>query len=590
MPRTSTHHQVKDMVKPLNLTHPAPSYTATNGFNIVQTIMKILKLPITRNRKPKSPANFHLLRYFSATSLLALMLTAGFLSWFYQRKFQADLSYIGETSNVELTKMLSRAMTEEIQSFIHNSQYYTNQALATASITQKFETQLQRHIKDLAITKVKLFDPNGRTIYSTDLTQIGGSKADYAGFQKAINQQVFSALENYNSLRQFWQLKPAPHTLLSSYIPIYNDQGTTVIGVMEMYRDVTPFSLAITLSQQRVLLSVLASFILLYLALFSIVNRAANILKRQQQELTNANTQLTQKTQEISQTLAKLKETQAQLIHQEKMSGLGRMVAGVAHELNNPTSFVKGNLDHTLNSVQDLLELLQLYQHHYPHPPTEIQEQQDTIDLDFIAEDLPRCLQSMKAGTSRIQDIVLALRIFSRLDEAKVKSVAIAENLASIWGLLNYRLMAHHIEVIEDYANLPPIECDAAELNQVFFQILSNAIDALAESDRPHKTITITGETIDHHYIRLTLKNNGNPIDSSIQGKIFDPFFTTKPIGQGTGMGLTICYQIIQKHQGTIEVHSTPQATAFVITLPIQWQNCPVPRPTVLSSTGSNSA
>jgi signal transduction histidine kinase len=255
------------------------------------------------------------------------------------------------------------------------------------------------------------------------------------------------------------------------------------------------------------------------------------------------------------------------------MSSLGQMVAGIAHELNNPTAFVRGNLDHADQCMQDILSLLQLYQQYLPETPTDIQTKIEEIDLDFIIQDLPGCLQSMRNGTARIQDIVLSLRTFSHLDESKVKLTNLSENLASIWSLLNYRLLASGIEVIEDYHELPEIESDAAELNQVFFHILSNAIDALEEVKKEtDKYIKITGKVIDTTTIEIDIINNGLPIQERIKSRIFDPFFTTKSVGKGSGMGLTICYQIMQKHNGNLAVQSTPTETIFKLVMPIHWQ------------------
>lgn len=280
-----------------------------------------------------------------------------------------------------------------------------------------------------------------------------------------------------------------------------------------------------------------------------------------------------ERTQELQAALQNLKQTQAQLIQTEKMSGLGQLVSGVAHEINNPINFIYGNLTYTNEYTQDLLKLIELYQQQYSNPTAVIQEQLKAIDLDFIKSDLPKVLSSMEMGTERIKKIVGSLRNFSRLDEAEVKAVDIHDGIDNTLLLLNHRLK-QGIEVIKKYETLPLIPCHPAQLNQVFMNILVNAIDALtAQESQLNKQIVIQTQKFNTHEIRIAIWNNGKEIPVEIKDKLFDPFFTTKPVGQGTGLGLTICYQIVEKHAGTIEVFSEPgRGTEFAITLPIHRQ------------------
>lgn len=263
--------------------------------------------------------------------------------------------------------------------------------------------------------------------------------------------------------------------------------------------------------------------------------------------------------------LSELRQTQAQLVQAEKMSSLGQLVAGVAHEINNPVNFIYGNLTHACNYIRDILNLLQLYQQHYPNPPQEIKDAIANIELNFISKDLLEILSSMHSGVERIRHIVLSLRTFSRLDESEIKQVNIHEGIDSTLLILNSKLQG--ICVIKQYGNLPLVECYPALLNQVFMNILQNAIYALEEkSQKP--TIIIKTETV-NNFIRVRIWNNGPAIPPEIRQKIFDPFFTTKPVGKGTGLGLAICYQIIQKHRGKIEVFSdSEQGVEFAITIP----------------------
>ncbi len=279
-----------------------------------------------------------------------------------------------------------------------------------------------------------------------------------------------------------------------------------------------------------------------------------------------------ERTLELKETLQDLKETQTQLIQTEKMSSLGQMVAGIAHEINNPVNFIYGNIECANNYIQDLLSLLNLYQQHYPDPQSAIEEKIEEIDLDYLCEDVSKVLSSMKIGAQRIREIVLSLRNFSRLDEADIKKVDIHEGIENTLLILNHRLK-QGVEVIKTYGNLPLIECYPAQLNQVFMNIISNAIDALLDdkSDKTSKEIKIATSRVNDSYIKVSISDNGPGIPPEIKAKLFDPFFTTKPVGKGTGLGLSICYKIVEKHHGKIEIFSEiGRGTEFVISLPIE--------------------
>ena len=278
-----------------------------------------------------------------------------------------------------------------------------------------------------------------------------------------------------------------------------------------------------------------------------------------------------ERTQELQVALQNLKQTQVQLIQTEKMSSLGQLVSGVAHEINNPINFIYGNLTYANEYTLQLFKLLELYQQQYPTPTNVIRDQLEVIDFDFIRADLPKVLSSMNMGTERIRKIVLSLRNFSRLDEAEMKAVDIHEGIDNTLLILNHRLK-QGIEVSKKFDDLPLVPCYPAQLNQVFMNILANAIDVLISEDtQPTKRIVIQTQKVAHNQIWVRIWNNGSGIPVDIRDKLFDPFFTTKPVGQGTGLGLSICYQIVEKHSGRIEVISEPgQGTEFAIALPIQ--------------------
>lgn len=282
--------------------------------------------------------------------------------------------------------------------------------------------------------------------------------------------------------------------------------------------------------------------------------------------------------------LTDLKQTQVQLIQSEKMSGLGQMVSGIAHEINNPVNFIHGNLNHLNRCVEDLLGLSRLYQETYPEPSETIKQELEDVDLDFLHADIPKLLQSMNVGTGRIREIVKSLRNFSRLDEAAVKKVDIHEGLESTLMILQHRLQAKSdrpaVKVVRCYGQLPMVECYAGQINQVFMNIMVNALDAmeakagnLTATTKPQENSALTLTTRvcpDQKAVLIAIKDNGSGIPDSILNKIFDPFFTTKPVGQGTGLGMSISYQIItDHHNGRLTCASTVgQGTEFTITIP----------------------
>jgi two-component system, NtrC family, sensor kinase len=322
--------------------------------------------------------------------------------------------------------------------------------------------------------------------------------------------------------------------------------------------------------------------------------RVINQQKQAEAELQDKNRQLQQQAETLEKTLHELSQTQLQLLRSEKMSALGQLVAGVAHEINNPVSFIYGNLSHADRAFQDVLHLVELYQKHYPQPIFEIQTALSDIDLNYLQEDTQKLFTSMRVGADRIKQIVLSLRNFARLDESATKTVNLHDGLESSLTLLQNRFNATsdrpEIRLHRQYGQLPLVECFAGELNQVLMQVLTNAIDALVSSSSTSQTAPQiwlqTSYDQNQQTVTLQIRDNGSGIPAAIRDRIFEPFFTTKPVGKGTGMGLAVSYQIVcDRHRGALDMRSycpdeldecpswlmgEPSGSEFIMTIPIR--------------------
>ncbi|MEB3295646.1 MAG: ATP-binding protein, partial [Synechococcales bacterium] len=294
---------------------------------------------------------------------------------------------------------------------------------------------------------------------------------------------------------------------------------------------------------------------------------------------------LQSKNQELTEALDQLKHSQLKLVQQEKMSTLGGLVSGIAHEINNPVGFLAGNVEYALRDTYHLLDLIRLYQIHYSDTPAEIQAKFDAIDFEYVKTDLPKLIGSMNAGIERIQDLSTSLRTFSRADHDRPVAFNLHEGLDSTLLILKHRLKVNElrpeIQIIKNYADLPEVNCYAGELNQVFMNILANAIDALEEQNQgksyqdivanPNQICLTTALDPEHQAVQIRIQDNGSGMTEEVKQQVFDYLFTTKGVGKGTGLGLAIAHQIVvEKHQGQLEIQSQPgQGSTFMITLPL---------------------
>ncbi|WP_216351261.1 ATP-binding protein [Leptolyngbya sp. 'hensonii'] len=543
---------------------------------------------------------FRLIRYYTVASLVAFALAIVLLATFYYERVMTDIVALGEQQNVTLATSFSNSLWSELELFLLESEALTVDELRQHGAIEKIRQAAKTQMQGLSVVKIKVFNKKGQTIFSTQTDQIGQDKSASESFQRALTGQVSTELENKrldhtNTLIQLGNANQE-RKLLSSYIPVYDHRANNQIaGVFELYSDVTPLIEQLGQAQRYVVLGIILILGGLYGGLFWIVKRADRLIRHQHEALQDSEKNYKYQTLELEKTLKELSIAQSHLIHQEKMSSLGQMVAGVAHEINNPVGFIYGNINYAQNYTETLLDLLHRYQQEHIQPSPELQEHLDTIDLEFFRTDLPKILMSMRHGAERIHQIVLSLRIFSRLDEAELKPVDLHEGINSTLMLLQHRLrgerMQQRIEVIKDYGNLPLVECYAGQLNQVFMHILANAIDALegawvrqpvaslaahgsmaTNSERlAMPKITIFTETLDSNFVIVTITDNGPGMTEEVKRKLFDPFFTTKEPGKGTGLGLAISDQIVTgKHNGMLRCFSTVgQGTEFQIKLPI---------------------
>lgn len=432
---------------------------------------------------------------------------------------------------------------------------------------KQIEAEMRR-TKNLYRTLARNF-PNGAVClfdFQLRFTLAEGTELAKIGLSKQLMQG-----------KTLWEVFPAEHCAIIE--PLYRSALAGETNVVEVpYRN--QIYLTYTLPVKNEQGEILAGMVM---------TQNITIAKQAEEALRKSEERFRQQAKELEQTLQELKTTQTQLIQTEKMSSLGQLVAGVAHEINNPVSFIYGNLTYARQYTQELLKLLDLYATHYPDPHPEIYDYSEGMGLEFLRKDFIKLLDSMQVGADRIREVVLSLRNFSRIDEAQKKSVDIHSGIDSTLLILQNRLKAKAgrpgIEIIKQYGNLPLIACYAGQLNQVFMNLISNAIDAIEESFTHHdksprepllrtkdKGEIIIKTALKNSAVEIKISDNGRGMEQEVISRIFEPFYTTKPLGKGTGLGLSISHQIVvEKHNGQLTCDSSPQkGTQFVIRIPLQ--------------------
>ncbi len=582
---------------------------------------------------------FNLRRYFSIASLLAFSVAITTLGYLNRSSAIKSLIESGEAQNTALTKLLANSFWSDYQAFLTTTPTLSDETLRNAPEIQKIYQHISQQTQGLPVAKVKIFDHRGRTVFSTDFSQIGNDKSDSEGFNSAISgtpksylnhRDTFDAIHGNLQNREF----------LSSYIPIEADSTTgQVAGVFEVYTDITPLVQQVDRTQRHILVSVVTVAGALYSILFLFICRADRILKRQHQALSDTQAALTQangtledrvrdRTAQLQSTLSELQQTQEQLIQTEKMSVLGQLVAGIAHEVNTPLGAIRSSvnsinrfLTQSLHQLPALTRSLspQVEQNFFAlidqalasqallsarearhqrrqltktlegkgiHNETFadtlvdmgiydnidaalviLQQEQapQLLDAAYKLSGIQRGIRTIETAAGKAAKVVIALKNYAHSEHSGEKvQTDLVDCLETILTLYRNQLK-QGIEIVRDYQQpIPSIPCYTDELSQVWSNLIHNALQAMQHQG----TLTLAIKLVDTQII-VSISDTGPGLPAELKDKIFEPFFTTKPLGEGTGLGLSIVKRIVDKHNGHIQLETIPGKTTFSVILPM---------------------
>ena len=558
-------------------------------------------------------------------------MTTGFLHYFYRQNAIANLLYMGEKENVALSQSLKNSLWVIIAPYIEKSYDLDREELQISAQKEILNRAIEKQLVGLNIVKVKIYDPRGRTIFSTEYSQIGEDKSKSSGFINAINNEITTQLGHRDTFQAI-NSKIKNRELLTTYIPIYNQKvEPKIIGVFEIYSDVTPLIERIKTTRMRVIFTVALILTLLYLVLLFITYQAQKIIEAQNLELQQSREQYKKQALDLQKALEELQQTQNKLIHQEKMAALGQLVAGVAHEINTPLGAIKASADNTSKAITEALEQLpqlneyldrteqqlfftminrainnrssiissekralkkELTKELKQHQVQNTRQIADVL-LDIgVYEEILSCLpllqhqnvdwilqliynltrlvannRTIKTSSLRASKIVFALKNYARQDLQGEPELASIVDGIETVLEVYHNQIKHNIQVIRQYQSIPEIYCHPDELIQVWTNLIHNAIQAMEQKG----TLIIATER-EEELIKVNITDSGCGIPSEIQNKVFEPFFTTKPAGEGSGLGLHISQKILVKHQGGLKFVSEPGKTTATVWLPIHNQ------------------
>ncbi|RMF17321.1 MAG: GHKL domain-containing protein [Gammaproteobacteria bacterium] len=507
------------------------------------------------------PMKFKLVRFFVLTSIVFFFLTVGSLSFLQQKVAVNNLIDTAQANHVDLTKAFSNSLWDDFRPFMAETRGLSREALQNHPKQAELYQKVQHMLKGLTVLKVKVYNSDGLTIFSTQKSQIGDDKSQNGGFLSAMKGQPISELTHRDSFSAFDEVVEE-RDVISSYVPIYEKAGGQPVGVFEIYSDMTGLLANVTQTQYTVVGGVAGLVLLLFLSQFFAIRHADRTIEQQEREASRAKLQLAQ---------------------QEKMASLGQMVAGVAHELNTPLAFSRSNIEligEALNQLQPAMQWGHKLVEEVKQQPEkgrlklsfrapELRREAADYDPDLLPEEVGEVVNQTLAGLEQMAELVRNLKDFTRIDRAKVAHYEMNKGLDNVLYIAK-SVIHTAIQIDKDYEdNLPRITCMPSQINQVFINLIQNAAQAV-DPENGHITVRTRA---DGDRVRIEVEDNGSGIREDDLPHIFESFYTTKAPGEGTGLGLSIVKEIVDQHGGEIQVQSTVgEGTTFTVWLPVEAQ------------------